>query len=125
MEASGYLVRYRSNRNSYYAIIITAIIHVVIILLALNLSVIKRVAHSQPSLQMVELQHEQPISESTPEFPLINFSPNAIHLTIPNIEFTEYNELSSDLSVTTTPYKLPDKNANKYKNLFALSYARN
>jgi hypothetical protein len=118
MDASGYLVRYKSNRNSHYAIFITAVIHVVIILLALNLNVNKRAAYSRSSLQMLELQQKKPVSELMPELPLNNLSPNAIHLTVPNVEFTEYNELASDSLEITAPYEFPDKNSEQHQNVF-------
>lgn len=114
MDASGYGVRYKSNRHSIYATIIVVALHLVFILMAIHAKSPKRNFQIQPSLQMFTLQ-KQSVHDVVPELPLIKFSPNSIQLTSFAPEFLDYTENLIDYSA---PYELPDKHAEQYKDVF-------
>jgi len=115
MDASGYNVRYKSNRHSLCATIIVVVLHFAIILLAINLKSTQKSYQLQPSLQMFKLQEEHPVRDITPELPIIKPSSNLTHIALPSLNFLEYRESLIDYSI---PYELPNKNAEQYKDVF-------
>lgn len=121
MVASGYYSKINSNRTSVYGIVVTAIIHAIAVFIFLCMN---RASHSsiesQPLIQMIKLKSEAPEALIELQPPSINFQLTVIQNVLPvlDIKSSEPADLTRNYLLSETPYELPDKNADMYKDVF-------